>query len=106
MRLLVRLVGKRATSKGFALSPEIGEKDAGTGAAELGNAGHGRRVAVRAAIGALGGAAADGPLLPIDTPCPIAYISYRIVLLRRGAPGSPTTPRRRPPHGSSRRNPR
>ena len=72
MCLLVRLVGKRATSKGFAPSPEIGEKYAGTGAAELGSGGQGRLAAVRAAVGAFDGAAADGPLLPIGTPCPIA----------------------------------
>lgn len=106
MCLLVRLVGKRATSKSFALSPGIGEKYAGAGAAELGSAGHGHRAVVGAAAGAFDGSAADGSLLPIGTPCPIAYISYRINMLRRGAPGFPTTPRRRPPHVSSRRNPR
>src|SRR5690606_9118614 len=56
MCLLVHLVGKRVTSRVFALSPEIEEKYAGTGAAELGSAGHGRR----AAVGGNDGAAVDG----------------------------------------------
>lgn len=56
MCLLVHLVGKRVTSKVFTLSPEIEEKYAGTGAAELGSAGHGRR----AAVGGNDGAAVDG----------------------------------------------
>ncbi|GAP80082.1 MULTISPECIES: SLC13 family permease [Brachybacterium] len=56
MCLLVHLVGKRVTSKVFTLTPEIAEKYAGTGAAELGGAGRGRR----AAVGGNDGAAVDG----------------------------------------------
>src|SRR5699024_6554784 len=60
MCLLVHLVGKRVTSKVFTLTPEIAEKYAGTGAAELGGAGRGRRAAVGAAVGGNDGAAVDG----------------------------------------------
>lgn len=60
MCLLVHLVGKRVTSKVFTLSPEIEEKYAGTGAAELGGAGRGRSAAVGAAVGGNDGAAAGG----------------------------------------------
>jgi len=60
MCLLVRLVGKRVTSKVFTLTPEIAEKYAGTGAAELSSAGRGRRAAVGAAVGGNDGAAVDG----------------------------------------------
>ncbi|WP_062946788.1 SLC13 family permease [Brachybacterium sp. sponge] len=56
MCLLVHLVGKRVTSKVFTLSPEIEARYAGTGAAELGGAGRGRR----AAVGGNDGSAADG----------------------------------------------
>ena len=45
MCVLVHLVGRRVTSKAFALSPEIEEKYAGTGAAALGGSTHEHRAA-------------------------------------------------------------
>ena len=43
MCVLVHLIGRRVTSKAFALSPEIEEKYAGTGAAALGGSTHEHR---------------------------------------------------------------
>lgn len=60
MCLLVHLVGKRVTSKAFALTPEIEEKYASAGAATVGSArpehsSHGRRAAGMPADGRRGG---------------------------------------------------
>ena len=76
MCVLVHLVGRRVTSKVFTLSPEIEERYAGTGAAELGGSTHEHR----AADGELSGRRPSAGLV-------IALILLPILLIAVGTVG-------------------